>query len=94
MLSAVCCRAMTIGSVGCGTDAAVLLAAFDDEPADPAEPRVELAGARTVRVVTVAVVVVLVDRTLEHVGGALERGELGAPVRELDLELAKSGSCS
>lgn len=89
-----CFGAMTIGSVACGADPAVFLAALDDEPADPAEPRVELAAAWAVRVVAIAAVVVLVDCAREDVGGALEDGELGAPVFELDLELSISGSCS
>jgi hypothetical protein len=36
-------RAVKIGIVTCGPDPAVLLAARDDEPAEPAEPGVELA---------------------------------------------------
>jgi len=71
----------------------VLLAALDDEAADAAPARVELAGARLVGVVGVATVDVFLDLALEHVVGPFERGELGPPVLELDAKLAKSGSC-
>ena len=94
MLSAVNLGPMIIGSVACGTDSAVLLAALDNRAADPAVPRVELAGARLVRVVAVAAVIVLIERSGEHVVCSLESGELGSPVFELDAELSKSASCS
>jgi hypothetical protein len=93
MLSAVNFGPMTIGSVACGPDATVLLAALDDEPAEPAPARIELAGARLVRVVTVASVVGVVDLALEDVVDALERGELGALMLEQDAKLSKSCSC-
>jgi len=93
MLSAVNFGPMSIGSVACGADAAVLLAALDDESAEPAPARIELAGARLVGVVAVAAVVVVVDLALEDVVCALERGELGALVLEQDAKLSKSCSC-
>jgi hypothetical protein len=93
MLSAVCVGAVCIGCVGRGADAAVLLAALDDEAADAAPARVELAGAWLVGVVAVATVGVFLDLALEHVVGSFERGELGPPVLELDAELSKSRSC-
>jgi len=76
MLSAVCLGAMSIGSVACGSDAAVFLAALDDLTADATEARVELAGARLVWVVAVAPVFVFVNLALEHVCGSLESCEL------------------
>lgn len=93
MLSAVNLVPVIIGSVACGSDSAVLLAAADDEPAETTEARVELAGAWLVRVVAVAAVVVLVSGSLEYVVGPLERCEFGAPVLELHTEFSNSGSC-
>ena len=71
----------------------MLLAASDDEPAEATEARIEFAGARLVRVVAVAAVVVFVGGSLEHVMGPLECCELGAPVLELHAELSNSRSC-
>jgi hypothetical protein len=93
MLSAVNLGPMIIGSVACGSDPAVLLASLDDEAADAAEARVELAGAWLVGVVVVATVVVFVDCAFENVVRAFESGELGAAVLELDAKLSKSCSC-
>jgi hypothetical protein len=93
MLSAVCRGPMIIGNVACGPDPSVLLAAPEDFAADPADARVVLSGARAVRVVAVAAVAVLGGGPLEHVLGALEGGELGSPILELDPKLAKSSSC-
>lgn len=84
---------MIVGSVRCGADPAVLLAALDDVTAEPTEARVELAEAWPVRVVAVAAVAMLVGGAFEDVAGTLERGEFGAPVFELHAELSKSGSC-
>lgn len=86
--------AVAIGSVGCRADSAVFLAALDGEPADAAEPRGPLAGARAIRPVAIAPVVVLVDDALEHVGGSLERGQLRAAEVDLDPALAESGTGS
>jgi hypothetical protein len=94
MLSAVRLGPVSVGSVACAADAAVLLAVLDDDAADAAPPRVELPSAGPVGVVAVAAVLVLVDLALEHVVGSLERGELGAAVLELDAELSESRSCS
>ena len=85
--------AVSVGSVACCADPAVLLAALDDDAADAAKARVELARARLLGVVAVATVGVLLDLALEYVVGPLESGELGAAVLELDAELSKSGSC-
>ena len=93
MLSAVCLGSMSVGKVACRADPAVLLAALDDLATDAAPTRVELAAAWVVRVVAVAAVLVLVDLALKHIVGSFERGELGAPVLELDPKLAKSCSC-
>ena len=93
MLSAVRLRPMEIGSMACGADPAVLLAALDDVAADPAVPRVELAGAGVVGMAVVAAVVMLVDGALEDVGGAFECGELGAAVLQEDPKLSKNASC-
>ncbi len=93
MLSAVCLGPVSIGSVACGSDSAVFLAALDDLPADATEARVELAGARLVGVVAVAPVVVFVDLAIEYVCGPLECCELRSSVLELNAKLAKGRSC-
>jgi hypothetical protein len=93
MLSAVCFGAVKIGSMACGTDAAVLLAARDDRAAETAPPRVELSGTLVVGVIVLAAVIVLGGGALEHVAGTLKHGELGVAVRELVVKLPKSSSC-
>jgi len=93
MLSAVCFRPVSVGSMACGSHTAVLLAALDDRAADPAVARVELAGARLVGVIGVAAVAMFVEGAFEHVVCSFESSELGAAVLELHTELPNSCSC-
>lgn len=86
--SGVCFGAVKVGSVGCATDSAVLVAAEDGRPARVAPAREELAGARAFEVVAVAAAGVLGEAALEHVASSLERGELGVALGELGAELA------
>lgn len=84
---------MKIGSVACGADPAVRLAAEREVAADPAVPRVDLAGAWAVGVVPVASILVLADGSLEDVEGPLDGGELDEAPVPLGAKLPKSSSC-
>jgi hypothetical protein len=76
MLSTVLLGSVSIGSVACGADPAMLLAPLDDLTADATPARVELPGAWLVGVVAVAPVVVFIDLAPEHIGSSLESCEL------------------
>jgi hypothetical protein len=84
--------AMGFGGPGGAADPAVRFAPPDDEPAVPAEARVDGAVARRLGGVAVASLVGVGVATLEGLADALEDRELGEPLGDLVFDRAEGSA--